>query len=149
MFRRRRVPLPGARVNEWLRRISQSRTNRGWPASLAIALVCVLLATAVRLIFGWLIGPTLPFATYFPAIMVAALVGGSVAGIIAIVASVIVVWWTFTPPFFEFNPLTLQQLADIALFGFSAGLIVWLAVVYRNLLRALEDHETQRQLLVG
>jgi two-component sensor histidine kinase len=134
---------------KWLRRFTDHGSPLGWAGALGFALLCVGLATVARIGFGWLIGPTLPFTTYFPAILVVALFGGALAGILAIGLSVVVVWWAFTPPYYEFAPLTLPQLANIALFSFSAGLIVWLAVVHRNLLAKFERQEKQRDLLVG
>jgi two-component sensor histidine kinase len=131
------------------RRFAAYGEPRGWPWAFVFAIVCVVLATVARAAFGWLIGPTLPFATYFPAVLVVALFGGSLAGILSVVLSVLSVWWAFTPPYYEFGALTLPQLANITLFAFSAGLIVWLAVVYRNLLASFERQEKHRQLLVG
>jgi len=69
--------------------------------------------------------------------------------IVSIALAVVVVWWAFTPPYYEFAALTVTQMANITLFAFSAGLIVWLAVVYRNLLATLEQQEKHRSLLVG
>lgn len=131
------------------RRFADRRSPLGWAWALVFAICCVGIATLARAGSGWLIGPTLPFATYFPAILVAALFGGAFAGIVSIPLSVLLVWWAFTPPFYEFAPLTLTQMANITLFSFSAGLIVWLAAMYRNLLATLEQEEKDRVLLVG
>ena len=135
-------------MNSFWRFADVARPLGPWRA-LALAVVCVGLATVARAVFGWLVGPTLPFTTYFPAILLAALAGGSLAGILTIALSVIVVWWAFTPPYFEFQALSLNQIANVALFAFSAGLIVWLAVVYRNLLASFAQQERHRELLVG
>ena len=123
--------------------------RRRWLVAAAWALSCVGAATLARIAFGMLFGPTLPFATYFPAILVAALLGGSVSGLLTIALSIVVVWWAFTPPYYQFAALTLPQVANIVLFSFSAGLIVWLAAVYRRLLSDMRQHERQRDLLVG
>lgn len=133
----------------WIRDWTKRGRSLGWMGGLVFAAVCVALATLVRIASGWVIGPTLPFATYFPAVLAAALVGGSLCGIAAIVLSTVVVWWAFTPPFFEFAALTLGQMANVALFAFSAGLIVWFAAVHRNLLADFERQEQQRELLAG
>jgi two-component sensor histidine kinase len=121
----------------------------GWARALALAVACVAVATVARAGFGWLVGPTLPFTTFFPAILFAALSGGALAGIFSISLSVVVVWWAFTPPYYQFQALNLNQVANVALFAFSAGLIVWLAVVYRHLLANFEEQEKHRNLLVG
>jgi two-component sensor histidine kinase len=135
-------------MNSFWRFADVARPLGGWRA-LALAVACVGLATVARGAFGWLVGPTLPFATYFPAILLAALSGGALAGIISILLSVLVVWWAFTPPYFQFQALSLNQLANVALFGFAAGLIVWLAAVYRNLLASIAQQDKHRDLLVG
>jgi two-component sensor histidine kinase len=135
------------------RRFADHGNSRSWPWALVTALVlaigCVGLASVARAAFGWLVGPTLPFATYFPAVLVAALFGGPPAGLLSVALSVLAVWWAFTPPYYEFAALTLPQIANITLFAFSAGLVVWLAVVYRNLLASFQQQEKHRQLLVG
>jgi two-component sensor histidine kinase len=123
--------------------------RRGWVAAVGWALFCVGAATLARIACGILFGPTLPFATYFPAILVAALFAGSFAGLLALALSIFVVWWAFTPPYYEFAALTLPQVANVVLFSFSAGLVVWLAAVYRSLLNDMRQHEKQRDLLVG
>ena len=135
-------------MNSFWRFADVARPLRGWRA-LALAVACIGLATVARGAFGWLVGPTLPFATYFPAILLTALSGGALAGIVSILLSVLVVWWAFMPPHFEFQALNLNQLANIALFGFSAGLMVWLAALYRNLLASIAQQEKHRDLLVG
>ena len=130
-------------------RLADREGPHGWLWAVVLAVACVALASFARAAFGLAIGPTLPFATYFPAILVAALFGGTLAGIVSIALAVVVVWWAFTPPYYEFAALTVTQMANITLFAFSAGLIVWLAVVYRNLLATLEQQEKHRSLLVG
>jgi hypothetical protein len=60
------------------------------------AVLCVANATLARLAFGML-GATLPFATYYPAILVCALVAGYEAGLAAIALSAAVAWWAWTP----------------------------------------------------
>jgi two-component sensor histidine kinase len=136
-------------LKDLFRRFTVYARPCGWPCALALAVICVGVATLARGGFGWLIGPTLPFATYFPAILVAVLFGGPWAGILSIALSIVAAWWAFTPPYYEFNALTLHQSANIVLFSFSAALVVWLAVTYRNLLASFEQHEKHRQLLVG
>jgi two-component sensor histidine kinase len=136
-------------VKSWWRRFADRRMDLDWFSSAVLAIACVALATAARVAVGWLVGPTLPFVTYFPAILFAALFGGVWAGIMSIPLSILVVWWAFTPPYYEFAPLTLSQLANIVLFAFSSGLVVWLADVHRSLLRSADMQEQQRQLLVG
>jgi two-component sensor histidine kinase len=101
-----------------------------------------------RLVLGELFGPTLPFATFFPAVLVSALFGGAVAGVLSIGLSILAVWWAFTRPFYEFEPITPVLAANFFLFAFSGLLMVWLAVNHRRLLTSLAEKEEERKLLV-
>jgi two-component sensor histidine kinase len=139
----------GKTVKGWWRRFADRRIELGLPGSIALAVICVVLATVVRITVGWLFGPTLSFATYFPAVLGAALYGGVWAGLLSITLSIIIVWWAFMPPEFVLQPLTAQELANIALFAFSSLLVVWLAIVHRRLVIKLEEKENLRALLVG
>ena len=133
--------------NRW-RQLFLRRTNLGLAASVALCLACVALAAGARLLMG-VLGPTLPFATFFPAVLVASLFGGLFAGILATVLSILTVWWAFTEPLFTFAPLDHVHLANFVLFGLSGLLVVALALVHRQLLFAVEAKERERQLLVG
>lgn len=72
-------------------------TSEGWPrflplrrhgalAQLAIALACILGAWIARLPFSGLLGASMPFATMFPALMLATVLGGPVAGVATLLA---------------------------------------------------------------
>jgi two-component sensor histidine kinase len=101
-----------------------------------------------RFVLGELFGPTLPFATFFPAVLVSALFGGAVLGVLSIGLSILAVWWAFTRPFYEFEPITPVLAANFSLFAMSGLLIVWLAVTHRCLLKSLTENEEARKLLV-
>lgn len=124
------------------------RAQFGVTGSIALCLACVGTATLARVATG-LIGPTLPFATFFPAVLVSALFGGWLGGLLAIPLSVIAVWYAFVPPAFEFGPLRAVNYANFSLFALSSLVVVWLANIYRRNLRELELRERERDLLVG
>lgn len=134
-------------TNKW-RQVFLQRADLGPAASIALCVVCVALAAAARLLLGML-GPTLPFATFFPAVLVSALFGGVSAGLLAIVLSILTVWGVFTEPRFAFAAPDSVHAANFALFGVSSLLVVALALVHRQLLFAVEAKERERQLLVG
>jgi two-component sensor histidine kinase len=136
-------------VTSWWQRLAGLRVELGWPASISLTLICVALATVLRMIVGELLGPTLPFATYFPAVLGAALWGGFWSGLITIALSIVIAWLAILPPAFEFNSLTVTDTANFALFAASSLLIVWLALVHRRVVRRLEEQEKGRALLVG
>ncbi len=134
-------------TDRW-RRLFLQRAELGPALSIALCVVCVALAAVARLLLGML-GPTLPFATFFPAVLVSALFGGLSAGLLAIVLSIFIVWWAFTGSPFSFPPIDAVHAANFTLFSLSSLLVVALAMVHRQLLFAMEAKERERQLLVG
>lgn len=135
-------------MNSRWRQLFLKRTDLSLVASVALCLACVALAAGARLLMG-VLGPTLPFATFFPAVLVTSLFGGLFGGVLAIVLSILTVWWAFTEPLFTFARLDHVHLANFFLFGLSGLLVVALVLVHRQLLFAVETKERERQLLVG
>ncbi len=135
-------------VKVWWRRISYRRAELGWFGAFAFAAICIAIATLGRVLLG-VIGSTLYFATFFPALLVAALFGGRVAGLMSIPLSVVAVWWAFIPPVFTFGKPTQVDLANFVMFALSSLLVVALAVAHRQIVFDLEDQERSRELLVN
>jgi two-component sensor histidine kinase len=133
--------------NKW-RQLFLQRAELGPAASIALCVACVAVAALARMGLG-VLGPTLPFATFFPAVLVSALFGGLSAGLLSIVLSIFTVWWAFTGSPFSFPPIDAVHAANFLLFGLSSLLVVALALVHRQLLFAVEAKERERQLLVG
>ena len=129
-------------------RFPYRRVEPGFWGSLALALACVAAAVVGRLLLG-LIGSTLYFAAFFPAVLICTLIGGRLAGLLAIPLSIFAVWWAFIPPAFAFGKLSPVDIANFVLFGLSSLLVVTLAVKHRRNVFALEDRERQRELLVS
>ena len=135
-------------IKVWWRRITYRRAELGWFGAIVFAAVCVFAAAVARVLLG-LAGSTLPFATFFPGVLAAALFGGRVAGLISIPMSVIVVWWAFIDPAYEFSKITPVQAANFILFALSSLLVVTLAIAHRQIVFDLEDQERGRELLVS
>jgi two-component sensor histidine kinase len=131
-----------------LRKIMRRGLRPGSAAAFAAAILCVAAATLLRLLIDMVEPNTAAFATYYPAVLIAALIGGVAAGIFAIVLSATVAWWAFMPPHFAWSPLTGQNIARIALFIAAAGLIVWVAGLCRSLVRRLDEEEAYRKVVV-
>jgi K+-sensing histidine kinase KdpD len=112
-----------------------------WAPDCLLALVCGAVATVAEFAFSSLIGPSVPFAAYFPAVVAAALLGGAFAGTLTILISVVVVWWAFIPPYYEFSTLNRLQSANVALFALSAFATVWIAYRYRQAARERAEHD--------
>jgi two-component sensor histidine kinase len=136
-------------LSERWKRLLVPRRELSWPGAITLCVVCVVVATLARIVLGSLFGPTLPFATYFPAVLISALFGGVVAGIVSIPLSVIAVWWAIEAPVYEFGPVNAVMAANFGLFSLSCLVVVWLAVRHRRVLANLAQQEQERKLLVG
>ena len=130
----------------WLQRLSD-RLPPNSAAAYLFGLVAIGLATVAQEAFGWL-DASMSFATYFPAILLTALLAGPRAAAVAAVAAVFVVWWAFLPPRYGFGPLTHSDVANLGLFLLSSSLIVWLAYGYRQMIVRLDRNERERDLMM-
>ena len=113
-----------------------------------IALACVLAATLVGLVIDMVAPHSIYFATYIPALLIAALVGGLAAGTTATLAGGFVVWWMFFEPRFTFAIVEKNHFIGIALYLFAGALIVWTANQYRLLLTTIDEEEKYRRIVV-
>jgi two-component sensor histidine kinase len=114
--------------------------------SIGIAIVCVSVAFVARLVLAPL-GPASAFATFYPAVLFSTVVAGRVAGLTAIAFSLVSAWWAFVGPYYEFKWPTSAELLRFGLFTLCNGLMIWLAVKYRQVVFDLQDSEKQRRLL--
>lgn len=120
----------------------------GFGRAILLATVCVGLATALRLALS-AIGATLAFATYFPAVLFSALIGGRASGLLSILFSLVAAWWAVYEPQFAFGPLNRVMLANFVLFFVSASVIVFLALMHRATVFELQDRDKEIRLLAG
>jgi K+-sensing histidine kinase KdpD len=130
------APAPSSRRQWW----RQGLKPNSLPAY-GFALACVAAATLVRIAAGWLGGDVLPFASYFPAILVASLIGGAEAGLLAMILSLVVAWWAFLPRHVISGGPTRDEFISFALYLFASLLTVWLAESYRRTPRRLHTQE--------
>jgi two-component sensor histidine kinase len=89
-----------------------------------------------------------PFATFFPAALFAALVGGIGPGTFAAISGGVIGWWAFVDPPLAFLPLTSGARISLIAYLVTSLIIVWAADHYRKLTKRLEDEEKFRQLAV-
>jgi H+/Cl- antiporter ClcA len=105
---------------------------RPWSLSTFVAaLLAVVLATALQEVLA-VFGAKLYFAGFFPAILIASLVGGAPAGLFAALVTIPIVWWAFMPPYFEFNPLTREDYDSMATFLLFSSLMIAFSQLYRE-----------------
>jgi two-component sensor histidine kinase len=117
-------------------------------AAFVFAILCVAVATVARLAIDLIVPHADPFVTYFPAIMIATLAGGWVAGMLVFFSATIVAYFLFVPPhYFEYSS-TLDNAVNIALFAFATLLILWVSEQFRRIIRQLNEEEHYRQIVV-
>jgi two-component sensor histidine kinase len=131
---------------DWFRSIS-ARLPATSARAFLFALAMLAVATLLRIGFGKL-GATLYFATFFPAILIVALLAGPYAGAFSIVGTVVIVWWAFIAPVYTFERFGIHDVANIGMFVFASGLIVWLAYWYREAVHALDRRDAAQSLLL-
>jgi two-component sensor histidine kinase len=115
--------------------------------SFLFAALCVAIATLVRIGLGLVSADITVFAPYYSATLVAALVGGPAAGVLAAVSGGSVALLLFVPPDWGLRPFILEQSVSVLLFSASSTVIIWAAESYRRLLRRLREEEETRRLL--
>ena len=106
------------------------------PSAFLAALLVIALAAGMQELLASF-GTRLCFATFFPAILVASLLGGAPAGAFAAVVTVPIVWWAFMPPYFEFNPLSAEDCDQIVNFLLCSALLIGISQLYREALALL------------
>jgi len=117
---------------------------------IALALSLVLCSTLLRLALDTIDPEAPPFATYFPAVVLAGLFWGRAPAVAAIAGSVIVSWWALFPPGWTmFIVPDTKSLVALILFLVSGGVIVCITAAYHRALRNLHAEQEKRELLVN
>ncbi|HEY2682173.1 MAG TPA: DUF4118 domain-containing protein [Steroidobacteraceae bacterium] len=107
-------------------------------AALWVAVAALAAAIVLRVVLAKL-GLPLYFATFLPAILITALLAGVPAAVFTGVSAVVIVWWAFIPPVFEFSVLTRAELHAITLFLLSTALLIWFGHLFRTGLRIRKE----------
>jgi PAS domain S-box-containing protein len=104
-------------------------------AAYAVAVGLVALAVFGRWVVGDYVGARVPFITFYPAIIIATLLGGLWPGVFATILSSVAAWFLFFPHAYTWT-LEERELVQLLLFIFICGINV--AII--ALLNALVDH---------
>jgi PAS domain S-box-containing protein len=127
------VPLAlGFQIYPWVERVLKVRQHP--LAAHGLALLLVAIAVLVRAVVGLYTGVQI-FTTFYPAVTVAALVGGLWPGILATVLSALAAWYLGIPQFVV-KP-DVHEVAEFLLFLFICGVNVAIAVVLHKLINRL------------
>ncbi len=129
---------------EWVRRLTGWRLRPySWQA-FAFGGACIAAAVVVRYGVGLLQPEAVPFASFFPAILITALIAGAPVALLATVASVLLAGWLFAP---EERDWTLD-IANYIFFTVSCLLLIVIADAYRRLLANYRASELQKNLML-
>lgn len=130
---------------DWL--ASASDRVRPYSASaFGIALASVAAATVFRFAGGWA-STDLRFGIYLPAILVTGLLAGVPAAVSAAIISVVIIFWAFIPPYFEFKWPSEGEQINLLLNAVPYFITVYLAYLCRAVLRRLRRSELNNRVL--
>jgi two-component sensor histidine kinase len=107
---------------------------------------CVAVAALARLALTPLLVDRAPFSVFVPAILIASLWAGLEAGLSALVLSTLVVDYLWLPPIHSFE-LAAPSLLLVVVFWLSSGVLIFIAVLLRALVRVLAESEEQAKIL--
>jgi uncharacterized protein DUF4118 len=122
-----------ARPEYWL------RLNPWSLPPFCIALVGLALAVALRMALASC-GLPLYFGTFFPVILAISLIAGVPAGVFTALSAVVIVWWAFIPPVFEFSPLERNDIDRFQLFLLAISVVIW----FSHLCRLIAQMRTEQ-----
>ena len=104
----------------------------------------------MRVTLGYLAGgDVVPFSTYYPAVLIAAIIGGSASGLLAMALGGVMGWWAFMPNQFSFVVPDRPQAITLAIYFLANILIIAVAEGYRRAYRRLDEEQEKRLLLMN
>jgi H+/Cl- antiporter ClcA len=110
------------------------RLNPWSPQALVAGLISVVMAVAIRTVLASF-GVDLYFAPFLPAVLLASLIAGVPAGIFTALSAIVIVWWAFMPPAFEFGPLDRDDIDRFQLFLLGVSVLIWFSHLCRMVAR--------------
>ena len=121
----------------------------GSPRAYALATLCVAVASVAHIGLDLIANDSQVFTTFYPAIVLATLLGGINVGVFATLLSGAIAWLVFMAPHYAPLSRTFGQVASLSIYLFASAIIVWAAEHYRELTKRLQDEEHFRRLAVG
>ncbi len=107
-----------------------------------IAVVATLAAALIRAFLDPLVDGTLPFITFFPAILVASVWGGRLAGLTAMGLASLIAGYFWLPRVWSLN-LTLVSWVALVAFWLFGGMVIGVTVLLRALADARAESEAR------
>jgi len=116
-------------------------TRESW-TDYAIAGASVGAAAVIRGVTGLWIHTSPAFPIFYPAVLIAALLGGMRAGLFALTCSLLLVWWIWSP-LTHHLPVDRPETINLVIFALTAGLLIAVAEAARNASRRAIAAEEQ------
>jgi two-component sensor histidine kinase len=114
----------------------------------AFAVLCVLVATLVREGFRASGASALNiYSAYYPAVLLAMLVGGRRCGVLAAVLGGLAAYYFFMPPLYQFVPLTLSDFLNLTLYFGASSLIILIIGRYQRAILRLGQEDARHLTL--
>lgn len=127
--------------------VASMATRQRPVVSYAIAIVSVLLAALLRFLAGSWLGDAVPFITFFPAVLVSALVGGLWGGALATGLSAAIADLLFLEPMFQWS-LDIRRAMSLIGFIIVASAIVFVIVMLRHALDTVAAQAQNQRTLI-
>jgi two-component sensor histidine kinase len=139
----------------WRNISSSVHIRPGSAEAYGVALIFVGAASLARWGLGIIDYESAPYTTYYPAVLLATVVGGTGTGAFAATVGGAIGWWAFAPPHFALLPMRFGQELRLVIYLFVAFLFVFGIDHYRKLAKRrqdvakrLEDEDRLRKLAV-
>jgi len=131
-------------AGDWLRKLTDLAVAPNSARAFLLAVACVAAATVIRYLLGFINPDLVPFAVYFPAVLVVALLAGVSAAIVATLLSMVAGTMLFGAP----GPITQLDVLNGILFGASCLFIIAVAEAYRGLVARYRTQEKHKNLML-
>lgn len=115
-------------------------------SSALYALVITLVATLLRLALDPLLGLGVPFISFFPAVMIAAVLGGALAGLLTLLLCAVMAAFFWFPSLRALQPDG-AAMASIGAFLVFGSVLIGVALMVRVLLRTVIEAEERSRVL--
>jgi PAS domain-containing protein len=134
----------GFQIYPWVERLLRVRHYA--LAAYGLALALVALAVFMRWLVGEYTGAQIPFITFYPAIIIAALIGGLWPGVLATVLSSVAAWYLFIPSLLAWPGH--REIVELFLFALISGMDVAIAVLLTRLIERLVLQQRNIRILL-
>jgi signal transduction histidine kinase len=125
----------------WIRRARRFQANPALAYGFAFLLVAA--ATFLRMLLGPQLPESVPFTTFYPPVLVAAILGGVGPGVFALVLSTLAAWFFFIPPVWSDD---WREMISLILFLIVSAINLALIAAVNHALDRLErGFDVQRQ----